>query len=103
MQACFYCKRDKTVIRKGSYRRARDKRLVARFFCKSCQRGFSSQTFRIDYRHRKAYLNQQIFRALTVGVSQRACAYLFAVKWETIARRVVRFGEVCEENLSILV
>ena len=97
---CFYCKNTASVIRKGSYRRPKDQRLVERFFCKSCQRGFSSQTYRVDYRHRKAYLNHKVFRALTVGVSQRACAYLFGVKWETIARRVVRFGEVCEANLD---
>ncbi|MCK6445681.1 MAG: hypothetical protein L6Q99_04755, partial [Planctomycetes bacterium] len=36
--------------RRGYFRRRCDTRKVPRFLCLTCSRGFSSQTFRVDYR-----------------------------------------------------
>ena len=89
------------ATKRGSYVRESDKKSVQRYYCSVCSKGFSDQTFRIDYRHRKRRCNQVIFRLLCSGLSQRRCALILGVKPEAIARRVKRFGMVAERNLSI--
>ena len=98
---CPFCKSDKKVVKKGRYKRQQDRKIVQRYYCKSCGKGFSSQTNAIDYRHRKSHINQMVFNGLSKGLSQRACAYIIGVKPQTIARRVTRFGKVCQKNLDI--
>ena len=49
--------------RRGSYRRKCDGKLVLRYACRICRRGFSSQTYRVDYRLKKPRLDVPIFHA----------------------------------------
>ncbi len=97
---CPKCKSDESVIKRGFYRRPSDQKKVQRYRCKSCKISFSEQTFAIDYRQQKRWFNQSCFLTLCSGVSQRRTAYIFHVVPRTIARRVKKFGEICEENLA---
>ena len=99
---CPYCQSGRTVTKNGFYVRPSDNKHIQRFRCNSCNRGFSKQTLRIDFRYRKRHLDQVIFRGLGKGNSQRGLAYLLGTKQETIARRIVRFGSVCAKNLERL-
>ena len=60
--------------RRGSYRPACRTEAVPRFVCKACRRGFSRQTFRLDYRDRKPACNQPLFVLLISGVGLRQAA-----------------------------
>ena len=97
---CPICSNQNNVIKRGFYRRPSDNKKVQRYLCKACKIGFSEQTFATDYRQRKRWFNQSCFFTLCSGVSQRRAAYTFQVVPRTIARRVKRFGEICEKNLK---
>jgi transposase-like protein len=98
---CPACQSDNHLIKKGFYTRRSDRKRIQRYFCLKCQRRFSDQTHRIDYRHRKRYINQQVFRLLCKGVSQRSCALIVGVQPPAIAIRIERFAAVAEKNLKI--
>jgi hypothetical protein len=44
---------------------------VPRFKCRACKRGFSRQTFRMDYCDNKPYLNSALFKLLASGMGLR--------------------------------
>ena len=102
MPACPKCDLETSVIKAGYYRRSSDSRLIQRYRCRYCKKGFSEQTGRLDYRYRRRDLDQQIFRGLCTGVSERGLAFLLGTKPETIARRIGRFGRLCAANLTQL-
>lgn len=58
-------------VRKGSYAVDCRSRPVPRFRCRSCGRGFSRQTFRMDYRDHKPDLNARVFLSLATGLGLR--------------------------------
>ncbi len=97
---CPICKNQNKIIKRGFYRRPSDQKKVQRYHCKSCKISFSDQTYAIDYRQQKRWFNQSCFLTLCSGVSQRRTAYIFRVVPRTIARRVKKFGEICEKNLE---
>ncbi len=97
---CPICRTVENVKKRGFYRRPSDQKKVQRYLCKSCKISFSDQTFAIDYRQQKRWFNQSCFVTICSGVSQRRTAYIFRVVPRTIARRVMRFGKICEENLA---
>ncbi len=97
---CPYCKSPNFIKKCGFYRRPSDQKKVQRFRCNACSKGFSQQTAQPDYRMRKRWFNQACFFTLCSGVSQRRAAYMFQVVPRTIARRVIRFGKICENNLA---
>lgn len=47
---------------------------VPRFRCLACERTFSRQTFRSDYRDRRPYLNAPLINLVTMGVGIRMCS-----------------------------
>jgi len=57
--------------RNGTYRPRCRKEPIPRFRCKLCRRGFSRQTFRLDYRDKRPELNVELFKLLTSGVGLR--------------------------------
>jgi len=83
--------------KRGHYSRECDGRPVQRFHCKCCDRGFSTQTFRVDYRFRKPHLDVRILEALVSKCTLRKCARNHGVRRETIERRVIRFGNHCQQ------
>ncbi len=78
--------------RAGSYRRGCDQRQVARFVCRTCQRRFSSQTFRLDYRLRKPQVDGWILRCFVSKVTHRQTARILKIDRKTVQRRLLRFG-----------
>lgn len=98
---CPFCKSAQPIRKKGFYTRPSDGVRLQRYFCKTCRKSFSEQHFSINYRLRKRSINQQVFRILSSGVSQRRCAFQLKVRPEAIARRVLRFGRCAAHNLSI--
>jgi len=64
----------KFFLRAGSYKpRCRPYR-IPRFVCRTCQRGFSRQTFRADYYDHKPHLNASLFTLISSGIGLRQSA-----------------------------
>jgi transposase-like protein len=98
--ACPTCHCSEKIRLHGSFTRKLDRRRVCRYFCVACAESFSDQTKRLDYRHRKPWINQSVFSLLCKGTSQRGAALFLGVRPATIARRVVQFGNVAKKNLE---
>jgi hypothetical protein len=78
--------------RRGRFTRLCDGRSVPRFFCLTCKRGFSSQTFRVDYRLRLPRLHLDAFGLLVSKVSLRQSARVLHTKRRTIEHRQLLLG-----------
>ena len=61
-------------VRRGSYHPRCRAQPVPRFRCRTCQRGFSRQTFRADYRDHRPDLNTKVFLSLATGLGLRQTA-----------------------------
>jgi transposase-like protein len=79
--------------RRGSFRRACDGRLVPRYHCLQCRRSFSSQTFRVDFRHHRPQLNQPILLGFVSKVTMRQLARTLGCNLKTVAHRLELFGK----------
>ena len=82
---------------RGSYVRRCDGRRVPRFRCRRCHRSFSSQTFRLDYRQRKPWLNARIAHFLCAKTTLRKTAEILGVDRKTVELRLDLFGRHCRE------
>ncbi len=60
--------------RNGFYRASCRPQPIQRYLCRTCGRGFSRQTFRMDYRDHKPHLNAPLVRLLVSGVGFRQSA-----------------------------
>ena len=76
-----------SIVRKGSYYRACDRRLIRRYLCKLCHLQFSSATSDPNYRQKRRDLNPKISALLCSGISQRRLARFFEVNPKTIVRK----------------
>lgn len=81
---------------KGHFLRACDGRFVQRFLCLECQRTFSTQTFRLDYRLRKPRLNLTLLGPFISKVTHRQAARILGCSRGTVAHRLELLGEHCE-------
>jgi transposase-like protein len=97
---CPCCKNREKVIKKGTHIRKSDRKIIQRFFCKSCNKNFSEQTLRFDYRLQKRHINKSCFKLLCKGLSERACALVLSVVPRTISRRLVRLGFCARKKLA---
>ncbi len=61
-------------IRRGSYHPRCRAHSVPRFRCRTCGRGFSRQTFRLDFRDHRPDLNAPLFISLATGLGLRQTA-----------------------------
>lgn len=82
--------------RKGFYRRRCDGRRVQRFRCLVCERRFSSQTFRFNFRWHQPRLHLTVFDLLVSKVTLRRMARMLGVSRVTIERRLERLGGFCK-------
>lgn len=96
---CPHCEAKYKFVKAGTYTKKSGKK-IQRFKCKACNKGFSEQTFRYDYRLRKTHVDDLIFRSLCTGTSQRKTALVAGVNPKTIDLRVKCFGEACIRNLD---
>jgi transposase-like protein len=81
---------------RGRYYRKCDGRWVKRFSCNVCERRFSTQTFKTDFRWRKPKLHFRVFDLFISKVTIRQIARIQKVRRPTIERRLIRIGEVCK-------
>lgn len=70
---------------------------MQRFRCTSCGRGFSSQTFRADFRLRRPGLNAPILSCLVSKVTLRQTARILKVNRKTVEHRLRLFARVARE------
>lgn len=78
--------------RNGSFSRKCDRRRVPRFRCTTCGRGFSVQTFRVDYRLKRPDLLPVLFDLFNSKVTLRQAARLVGSKLDTVARHQQLLG-----------
>lgn len=81
--------------RRGYFTRRCDGRRVPRFSCRACNRRFSSQTFRLDFRLRTPHIQRLLFGHFVSKVTLRQSARLLGVTRKTVELRLRRFGEHC--------
>jgi hypothetical protein len=74
--------------RKGRYRRWCDGRIVQRFFCRTCRRYFSTQTFRLDYRLQLPEIHYDVFDTFVSKVTQRQAARNLSCTRKTVVHRL---------------
>jgi transposase-like protein len=89
-------------IRKGFYSSGVKAQPVQRFRCRDCQRGFSRQTFRHDYRDKKPHLNVRIVEHLCSGVGYRQTARIVCMTRRNVlnkARKIQRTAKALDTNL----
>ncbi len=98
---CPRCESTGKIGKYGTYVRGSDGKKCQRYRCKACLKTFSETNFGIEYRLRKRHLNQNVFRILCSGVSQRRLAIILGVQRALIARRLLRFGRCAQHNLEI--
>ena len=71
----------------GTYLRQSSPFPVQRFVCKACRVGFSSQTFRVDYRDHKPQLNEALVKLMVSGVGLRQSARLLGMTLNNIEKK----------------
>jgi len=78
--------------RNGSYRRKCDGRIVPRFLCKACGRGFSLQTFSCSYYSKRPDLLIRAAAGINAGSAHRQIARSYNCSPSTITRIAARLG-----------
>ena len=88
--------------RNGHYRAKCRAHPVPRFLCRSCGRGFSRQTFRMDYRDHRPHLNARVFESIASGIGLRQTSRNLGLSrrcTELKFRKVARHLEHLNRNL----
>lgn len=88
--------------RNGTFERASDGASIQRYLCTACERGFSEQTFRADYRLRLRGLAEALAPLLVSKVTHRQSARLLGVDRKTVQRRVALLGGVARRAQEAL-
>ncbi len=90
-------------VHNGEYHPKCRPRPVPRFKCRVCKKGFSRQTFRMDYCDNKPYLNGGVFRLLASGMGLRQTARIVGLSrrcLELKARKISRHLGRLNRNLT---
>lgn len=96
---CPHCQ-STSIVKNGHYLRSSDSKSFQRYKCRNCQKTFSEQIFKPDYRLKRRRVNSLIFRLLAGGMSQREIALTVGISKNCIARRVVLFGLYAKQSLE---
>lgn len=83
--------------RKGTFQRRCDRRVVARFLCLTCSRGFSEQRFRLDFRLKRPELLARFFADRISKVTHRQSARNQGCSRTTEERHFRRLSRHCED------
>ena len=81
-------------VRNGKFVRKCDRRHVQRFICLVCERGFSTQTFHVSYRHKRPELNRLVAYELVSKCTLRQAARKLGCTKRSVTRRVPLLGDV---------
>ena len=90
-------------VRRGYYQPACRRERVPRFRCRTCNRGFSRQTFRQDYRDRRPADNAILFMLLASGVGLRQAGRVLKMNARSVQDKkckMARMLALLHENLS---
>ena len=79
-------------IRKGTYWPKCRPQPVPRFRCRTCDRGFSRQTFRADYHDHKPHLNAALVRFISSGVGIRQSARMLNLSLRCTELKLRKIG-----------
>jgi transposase-like protein len=85
-------------IKDGFYFRRDDSRKIQRYKCKICKTKYSRATFTLEKYQKKRRINLQVRAQLSMGVSQRNCAYALKVARKTIERKLIYLSEKAKLN-----
>lgn len=89
--------------RVGSYRPRCRSYSIPRFECRSCGKGFSYQTFRMDYRDRRPELNAPLFSMLVSSTTLRQAARLLEIDCTSVQRKFRKMARhLAIQNRSLL-
>ncbi len=85
-----------TYHQRGFFQRRCDKKIVPRFLCLACSRGFSEQTFRVNYRLKRPQLLKPLYDDRISKVTHRQSARNHACSRTTEERHFRRISLHCE-------
>jgi transposase-like protein len=88
---------------RATYLRKCDGRIVARFRCRACLRGFSPQSFAVSYYLKRPELTVPIAQGIVNGAAHRQIARVAGCAPSTVTKRVARLGRHAELLLRICV
>lgn len=88
------------VIKSGCFLRHCDHIKIQRFFCKTCKKTFSTETFNPLKYQKKRHLNDFVANLYSSGVSQRRVAKLLSINRKTAVRKFIFFGKECLKNME---
>jgi transposase-like protein len=77
---------------RATYRRLCDGRIVPRFVCLACRRGFSQQSFAVSYYLKRPELTVPIAQGIVNGAAHRQIARVAGCAPSTVTKRVARLG-----------
>ncbi len=104
---CPYCSqardqkfKTRNTVSIGRFWRKSDGHWVQRFWCKSCEKSFSSSTFKDTYRQKKRHKNETLRKAFCAGVSQREAARIFKLNRKTVVRKFLYIAQKERLNLE---
>jgi ribosomal protein L13E len=85
---CEMERKPRSVIRRhGVYYRTSDSKVVFRFRCMGCNKGFSQATYQSCYRQKKRHKNEDLRKHFSSHGSQRRAARSFNLTRVTVARK----------------
>lgn len=80
------------VVRLGFFKRKSDLTTQTRFYCKICEKSFSTASFHPCYNQKKRQINPTVTQLLVSGISQRRLALVLKVNRKTVVRKLVFLG-----------
>jgi hypothetical protein len=80
---------------RGYYQPRCRKEPVPRFRCRHCSRGFSRQTFRVDYRDHRPECNQRLLEELSSGVGLRQAGRIVHLSVGAVQRKARKLAKAC--------
>ena len=81
---------------KKAYQRKCDGRVVGRFLCQACRKGFSQQSFAASYYLKRPELTLPIAKGIVNGAAHRQIARVVRCAHSTVTKRVARIGRHAE-------
>lgn len=75
-------------IKKGYYKPKHNHQPVPKYLCKTCKKYFSTSTFKEDKGQHRPELNQELFKLLVSGVSQRRAAKITGCSKRTVDKKL---------------
>jgi transposase-like protein len=77
---------------RATYQRRCDGRVIPRFVCLACRRGFSQQSFAVSYWLKRPELTLPIAQGIVNGAAHRQIARIAGCAPSTVTKRVARLG-----------